>query len=110
MTNSKDRNFVIVGASLAGAQAAWTLREEGFDGRVVLIGALDSKQRTGHTQGKGQERRRAVRTGGSCRAAGERGATASHTRELAENAGDRAEVRDRISATSYLVRHGGDEQ
>ena len=29
---------VIVGASLAGAKAAETLREEGFDGRVVLIG------------------------------------------------------------------------
>jgi 3-phenylpropionate/trans-cinnamate dioxygenase ferredoxin reductase subunit len=34
-----DRTFVIVGASLAGAKAAETLREEGFDGRVVLIGA-----------------------------------------------------------------------
>src|SRR3954451_25263334 len=30
--------FVIVGASLAGAKAAETLREEGFDGRLVLIG------------------------------------------------------------------------
>jgi 3-phenylpropionate/trans-cinnamate dioxygenase ferredoxin reductase component len=30
--------FVIVGASLAGATAAATLREEGFDGRVILIG------------------------------------------------------------------------
>ncbi|MFD0686656.1 NAD(P)/FAD-dependent oxidoreductase [Actinomadura fibrosa] len=30
--------FVIVGASLAGAKAAETLREEGFPGRVVLIG------------------------------------------------------------------------
>ena len=30
--------FVIVGAGLAGAKAAETLREEGFDGRVVLIG------------------------------------------------------------------------
>ena len=30
--------FVIVGASLAGATAAQALREEGFDGRVVLIG------------------------------------------------------------------------
>jgi 3-phenylpropionate/trans-cinnamate dioxygenase ferredoxin reductase subunit len=27
--------FVIVGASLAGAKAAETLRDEGFDGRVV---------------------------------------------------------------------------
>ena len=30
--------FVIVGASLAGASAAVTLRDEGFDGRIVLIG------------------------------------------------------------------------
>ena len=32
------RRFVIVGASLAGAKAAETLRQEGFDGEVVLIG------------------------------------------------------------------------
>jgi len=31
--------FVIVGASLAGAKAAETLREEGFGGTIVLIGA-----------------------------------------------------------------------
>src|SRR5262245_435900 len=31
--------FVIVGASLAGAKAAETLRERGFDGRVVLVGS-----------------------------------------------------------------------
>jgi 3-phenylpropionate/trans-cinnamate dioxygenase ferredoxin reductase component len=31
--------FVIVGASLAGAKAAQELRERGFDGRVVLVGA-----------------------------------------------------------------------
>jgi 3-phenylpropionate/trans-cinnamate dioxygenase ferredoxin reductase component len=31
--------FVIVGASLAGAKAAETLRAEGFDGRLVLVGA-----------------------------------------------------------------------
>jgi 3-phenylpropionate/trans-cinnamate dioxygenase ferredoxin reductase subunit len=30
--------FAIVGAGLAGAKAAETLREEGFDGRIVLIG------------------------------------------------------------------------
>jgi len=36
-----ERPFVIVGASLAGATAAATLRDEGFDGRVVLIGAED---------------------------------------------------------------------
>ena len=33
------QRYVIVGASLAGATAAATLREEGFDGEVVLIGA-----------------------------------------------------------------------
>jgi len=32
------QTFVIVGASLAGAKAAETLRTEGFNGRVVLIG------------------------------------------------------------------------
>jgi 3-phenylpropionate/trans-cinnamate dioxygenase ferredoxin reductase subunit len=37
------QTFVIVGASLAGAKAAETLREEGFDGRVVLIG--DERER-----------------------------------------------------------------
>jgi 3-phenylpropionate/trans-cinnamate dioxygenase ferredoxin reductase subunit len=30
--------FIIVGASLAGAKAAESLRTEGFDGRIVLIG------------------------------------------------------------------------
>jgi 3-phenylpropionate/trans-cinnamate dioxygenase ferredoxin reductase subunit len=30
--------FVIVGASLTGGSAAVTLREEGFDGRTILIG------------------------------------------------------------------------
>jgi NADPH-dependent 2,4-dienoyl-CoA reductase/sulfur reductase-like enzyme len=33
--------FVIVGASLCGATAATVLREDGFDGRIVLIGAED---------------------------------------------------------------------
>src|SRR5215216_3117916 len=37
--HSLDQTFVIVGASLAGAKAAETLRAEGFDGRVVMIGA-----------------------------------------------------------------------
>jgi len=34
-----DQTFVIVGASLAGVSAAEELRKQGFDGRVVLIGA-----------------------------------------------------------------------
>lgn len=36
-----NQTFVIVGASLAGAKAAETLRAEGFDGRVVLLGDED---------------------------------------------------------------------
>jgi 3-phenylpropionate/trans-cinnamate dioxygenase ferredoxin reductase subunit len=36
--NSSD-TFVIVGASLAGAKAAEALRDKGFEGRIVLIGA-----------------------------------------------------------------------
>jgi 3-phenylpropionate/trans-cinnamate dioxygenase ferredoxin reductase component len=34
-----EKTFLIVGASLAGAKAAETLRAEGFDGRIVLVGA-----------------------------------------------------------------------
>ncbi len=36
---SSNSTFVIVGASLTGAKAAEHLRTEGFDGRIVLIGA-----------------------------------------------------------------------
>jgi 3-phenylpropionate/trans-cinnamate dioxygenase ferredoxin reductase subunit len=35
---SEDATFVIIGAGLAGAKAAQTLREEGFHGSIVLIG------------------------------------------------------------------------
>jgi 3-phenylpropionate/trans-cinnamate dioxygenase ferredoxin reductase component len=38
---TSDQTHVIVGAGLAGAKAAETLRREGFDGRVVLVGAED---------------------------------------------------------------------
>ena len=38
-----DQTHVIVGASLAGAKAAETLREEGFDGRIVLVGSEEER-------------------------------------------------------------------
>ena len=41
----RDDPFVIVGAGLAGGTAAQTLREEGFTGRVVLIGDEISERR-----------------------------------------------------------------
>jgi 3-phenylpropionate/trans-cinnamate dioxygenase ferredoxin reductase component len=36
---SSSDTFVIVGAGMAGGKAAETFREEGFDGRIVLLGA-----------------------------------------------------------------------
>jgi 3-phenylpropionate/trans-cinnamate dioxygenase ferredoxin reductase subunit len=36
---AEDRTFVIVGGGLAGGAAAGALRDRGFDGRLVLIGA-----------------------------------------------------------------------
>ena len=38
-----EQTFIVVGASLAGAKAAETLRAEGFDGRLLLIGAEDER-------------------------------------------------------------------
>jgi 3-phenylpropionate/trans-cinnamate dioxygenase ferredoxin reductase component len=40
---STDQTHVIIGASLAGAKAAETLREEGFGGRVVLVGTENER-------------------------------------------------------------------
>jgi 3-phenylpropionate/trans-cinnamate dioxygenase ferredoxin reductase subunit len=40
---TSDQTFVIVGASLAGAKAAETLRQEGFAGRLVLVGAENER-------------------------------------------------------------------
>jgi 3-phenylpropionate/trans-cinnamate dioxygenase ferredoxin reductase component len=40
---NSDQTHVIVGASLAGAKAAETLREEGFDGRVVMVGSEEER-------------------------------------------------------------------
>jgi 3-phenylpropionate/trans-cinnamate dioxygenase ferredoxin reductase component len=40
---TSDQTHVIVGASLAGAKAAETLRDEGFAGRVVLVGTEDER-------------------------------------------------------------------
>src|SRR5690606_1473666 len=39
MSQRTDERFVIVGASMAGARAAETLRDEGFSGHLVLVGA-----------------------------------------------------------------------
>src|SRR5450631_2961539 len=36
--STAEQTFVIVGAGLAGAKAAEALREEGFDGRIILMG------------------------------------------------------------------------
>ena len=36
---SSSDTFVIVGAGMAGGKAAEALREEGFDGKIVLLGA-----------------------------------------------------------------------
>jgi 3-phenylpropionate/trans-cinnamate dioxygenase ferredoxin reductase component len=36
---SDERTFAVVGASLTGAKAAEALREDGFEGRIVLLGA-----------------------------------------------------------------------
>jgi 3-phenylpropionate/trans-cinnamate dioxygenase ferredoxin reductase component len=38
-----EQTFVIVGASLAGANAAQTLRDDGFEGRLVLVGAEEER-------------------------------------------------------------------
>lgn len=40
---ARDQRFVIVGASLAGAKAAETLRSEGFGGQVMLVGEEPSR-------------------------------------------------------------------
>jgi 3-phenylpropionate/trans-cinnamate dioxygenase ferredoxin reductase subunit len=40
---TSNQTFVIAGASLAGAKAAEALRAEGFDGRLVLIGAENER-------------------------------------------------------------------
>jgi 3-phenylpropionate/trans-cinnamate dioxygenase ferredoxin reductase component len=43
MNLNSDRTYAVVGASLAGAKAVETLREEGFDGRLVLVGTEDER-------------------------------------------------------------------
>ncbi len=40
---SEKQTFVIVGGGLAGAKAAQTLRDEGFEGRLVLFAAEDDR-------------------------------------------------------------------
>src|SRR4051794_27153163 len=36
---AEPRTFVIAGGGMAGGKAALALREEGFDGRIVVVGA-----------------------------------------------------------------------
>ena len=76
MTN--EQTHVVVGASLAGAKAAETLRTEGFDGRLVLIGSEDERP---------YERRRCPRTTCAARAGGRR---STSTRGLLRRARHRA--------------------
>ncbi|HZC25717.1 MAG TPA: FAD-dependent oxidoreductase, partial [Actinopolymorphaceae bacterium] len=38
MPANADSTFVVIGASVAGGTAVETLRTEGFDGRIVLVG------------------------------------------------------------------------
>ena len=44
---TREQTYIIVGASLAGAKAAETLRTEGFDGRLVLIGVEHERPTNG---------------------------------------------------------------
>src|SRR5437764_12619967 len=55
------QTFVIAGASLAGAKAPEELRERGFDGRVVLIGAEASRPDEGPPLSKDYRRGEAER-------------------------------------------------
>ena len=56
---SSGQTFLIVGASLAGAKAAETLRSEGFDGTILLI----DDEASGPTSGRLVQRAtHAVRT------------------------------------------------
>lgn len=41
MTRTSEQTFVVLGAGVAAASAAQTLRSSGFDGRIIVIGAED---------------------------------------------------------------------
>ncbi|MBM0256861.1 FAD-dependent oxidoreductase [Micromonospora sp. 4G55] len=58
---TQQRPFVIVGAGLAGARAAQTLREEGFDGKIVLFGEETERPYERPALSKGLLLRRAER-------------------------------------------------
>jgi 3-phenylpropionate/trans-cinnamate dioxygenase ferredoxin reductase subunit len=57
------QTFVIVGATCAGAKPAEALREEGSDGRPMLIGADDERPYEGRPQSRDDVRGESLATG-----------------------------------------------
>jgi 3-phenylpropionate/trans-cinnamate dioxygenase ferredoxin reductase subunit len=98
-------SFVIAGASLAGAKAAETLRDEGFDGEIVLLGAEHERpyERPPLSKGYllGGEERDSVYVHGA-------GWYAEHGVDLRE--GVTVTAIDRGTATVATSGPGGDEE
>ena len=108
-----EQTFVVVGASLAGAKAAETLRTEGFDGRLVLIGSqherpYERRRCPGTTCAAGPGGRRSTSTRGLLRRAGHRPAPRSHGHER-EHVRGRADPRRRRAGAlrPAAAHHGG---
>jgi 3-phenylpropionate/trans-cinnamate dioxygenase ferredoxin reductase component len=67
---SERQTFLIVGASLAGGRAAEALRQQGFDGRIVLVGAEPDRPYERPPLSKGVIRAAAVTDGAYLQTAG----------------------------------------